>query len=115
MRVDVSSDVETTFFTDSNVEHYYTTWQVLLAAELADAGVHIPINLADPKTFRRVRELLQENHVPDGAGYSFNLIPIYALRDFAKHERSLDAVVWFAEEQWRALCDTTKGKGGRFR
>jgi hypothetical protein len=115
MRVDVSNDVETQLFDDRNVEHYYTIWQVLLAAELADAGVHMLINFGDSETFQQVHEALGESRVPDGARYSYNLMPARVMRDFGLHERALDAVVWFAEEQFRSLCEITKTKGGRYR
>lgn len=42
-------------------------------------------------------------------------MPVHAARDFRAHERGLDAVVWFAEERWRALSNIVKGEGGRFR
>jgi hypothetical protein len=112
MRIDVSNDVEAELFDDSNVEHYYTTWQVLLAAELADAGVHMLINFSDSDTFQRVHQSLQDNRLPEGARYSYNLMPVHVMRGFAEHERVLDAVVWFSEEQWRSLCEVTKTKGG---
>ena len=36
--LDVNSDVYDALFDDCNVEDYYTSWQVLFAAEVADAG-----------------------------------------------------------------------------
>jgi len=68
MRVDVSNDVETTLFDGINIETYYSTWQVLLAAELADAGVHIRINLGDEAIRRRTIEALEAGRLPEGSG-----------------------------------------------
>ena len=116
MRVDVSNEVETTLFADINFEDYYCTWQLLLAAEVADAGVHMRLNLGDTETWRAARESLDDGRIPEGIGYSYNFLPVHAARDFTKHEKALDAVIWFSEERWRALCDIIKGQGGgRFR
>lgn len=116
MRVDVSNDVETTLFDGINVETYYSTWQVLLAAELADAGVHIRINLGDEAVFRRAFEALEAGRLPEGSGPSYNFTPVHAARGFTAHQATLDAVAWFAEERWRVLSDIIKGQGGgRFR
>jgi hypothetical protein len=116
MRVDVSNDIEETLFDEINVETYYSTWQLLLAAELADAGVHIRINLGDERIGRSAAEALQAGHLPEGAGYSFNFESVRAARGFAQHENALDAVVWFAEERWRVLSGIIKEQGGgRFR
>jgi hypothetical protein len=114
IRVDVSNDVEETLFDGINVVTYYTAWQILLAAEVADAGVHIRINLGDETIGQSAFEALQAGQLPDGAGYSFNFLPVHAARGFAKHHEALDAIVWFAEERWRVLSDITKGQGGRF-
>ena len=115
MRVDVSNDVEKTLFDGFNVETYYSTWQILLAAEVADAGIHIRINLGSETIGQSAFEALQAGRLPEGSGYSFNLMPVHAARGFAKHHEALDAVVWFAEERWRVLSDIIKGQGGRFR
>ena len=87
-----------------------------MAAELADAGVHIRINLGDEAVFRRAREALEAGKLPEGSGPSYNFTPVHAARGFAKHQAALEAVVWFAEERWRVLSDIIKGQGGgRFR
>lgn len=115
-RVDVSGDKYEKLFDDCNVEDYYNSWQVLLAAEMADSGLHMRLNLADQDVSRAVHEALDKRHIPDGASYYFNLLPVHAARDFAKNEHALDAVVWFAEERSRALSKIIeKNGGGRFR
>ena len=114
-RVDVSSDKYETLVDDENVEDYYTTWQVLLAAEMADAGIHIRINLADADT-AAMAEGLRNGRIPNGTGCSFNFTSVHAAQDFAKHEKVLDCVVWFAEECSRALSHIVLKRGGsRFR
>nr|WP_319564920.1 hypothetical protein [uncultured Rhodoferax sp.] len=115
-RVDVSGDVYAALFDDCNVEDYYSTWQVLFAAEVADSGVHIRLNLADKDISHITHESLDRGQIPDGASYSFNLLPVHAARDFEKHNQALDAVVWFAEERWRVLSTITANHdGGRYR
>lgn len=115
-RVDVSGDAYETLFDDCNIEDYYNSWQVLFAAEVADAGVHMRINLADKDIARAADEALNKGRIPEGVSYSFNLMPVHAARDFAKHEKALDAVVRFAEECGRALSMiAVQHGGGRFR
>jgi hypothetical protein len=114
-RVDVSNDVEDTLFDDKNIDDRYSTWQLLLAAEQADAGIRLRMNLAGDEVFRGAHAALQEGRIPEGVGYSFNFMPVHAARDFETHENTLDAVVWFTEERWRALSSIIKGQGGRFR
>lgn len=115
-RVDVSSDVNDTLFDNCNVEDFYSSWQILFAAEAADAGIHIRTNLADRDVARAAEEALDQGRAPEGVSYSFNLLPVHAARRFVRHERTLDAVVWFAEERWRILSKITmEHGGGRFR
>lgn len=115
MRVDVSNDVETQLFDDSNVVTYYSAWQVLLAAELADAGVHFRINLSDRDVSAAVCEALRNGRAPSD-NPRISLGPVHVTRRFAEHERALDAVVWYAEECQRALGYILKDQGGgRFR
>lgn len=115
-RVDVSGDAYETLFDDCNVEDYYNSWQVLFAAEVADSGVHMRLNLADKDVADAAHEALDKGCIPKGVSYSFNLLPVHAARGFAKHEKALDAIVWFAEERWRVLSKITiKHGGGRFR
>ncbi len=104
-RVDVSSDVYDTLFDNCNIEDYYSSWQVLFAAEVADAGIHIRLNLADEAIFRDADVALRHKRIPEAVSYSLNFLPILAARDFAAHEKALDAVVWFAEERWRVLSE----------
>lgn len=113
MRVDVSNDVYPKVFDDGNVETYYTTWQLLLAAEVADAGVHFRINLAHEPARRSVREALDTGNWP--ADHAIRTGPsTYTMRGFIEHRSALDAIVWFVEETHRALTQIRKGETGRF-
>lgn len=111
MRVDVSNVVYPELLDDSNVEAYYTTWQILVAAEVADAGVHFRINLADDNIFRTAQEALHSGQTP-AESYSLNFLPVHAAKDFTRNEPALNAVVWFAEECEYALMEILKGQGG---
>jgi hypothetical protein len=112
-RVEISNDLEDTLFTN-NSDDRYSTWQLLLAAEQADAGVYMRMNLEGEQRFDAVREALDDGRLPKGIGFAYNFQPIYAAREFKKNEKVLDAVVWFAEERGRALSNIIKGRGGRF-
>ncbi|ABC90786.1 hypothetical protein RHE_CH02001 [Rhizobium etli CFN 42] len=98
-RVDVSSDVYDELFDDCNVEDYYCTWQVLLAAEAAEAGIHIRLNLADDDIAQAARDAFAAGRVPSGATYSYDTSSARAAGQFMEHQNALDAVVWFAEER----------------
>jgi hypothetical protein len=113
-RVDISNDEEETLF-DDNCDDRYTTWQLLLAAEQADAGVRIRMDLDGDGVLEGVGRTLEDGRLPEGRGYRVNFEPVYASREFRKHEKTLDAVVWFVEERWRVLSSLVKGQGGRFR
>lgn len=114
MRVDASNNIHPGLFDGLNFESYYTTWQLLLAAEVAGAGIHLRMNLAE-RNIGQIVDDLNEGKAPD-ARYSLELLPVHAARAFAKHEKAPDAVVWFAEERGRALDIILKDQGGgRFR
>jgi len=115
MRVDVGNDVHPVLYESGNVETFYTAWQVLLTAEVADAGIHFRMNLADKGVIEAADRALRDGKAP-GRNYSFHFLPVYAARDFAKHEHALDAVVMFAEESARAFSAVSRPhRGGRFR
>lgn len=113
-RVNVSNDIEEALFTD-NCDDRYSTWQLLLAAEQAEAGVAMRINFGNERRFATIRNAMEDGRLPEGARFSYNFHPVHAAREFKKHENALDAVVWFAEERGRALNNLVKGQGGRFR
>jgi hypothetical protein len=114
-RVEVSNDLEPELFDSGNIDTLYTTWQVLLTAEVADAGVHYRINLADKDVAMAAHQAVFEGKALEGPA-SLKLLPVHAARGFAAYERALDAVVWFAEECHLALNDILKDhRGGRWR
>lgn len=115
MRVDVGNNHHTVLFSDGNYESYYSSWQLLVAAEVADMGVHFRTNLADEGTYRHVLRAFDEGRRP-GSNARHNLMPVHALRGFKKHAEALDAFVWYEEESDRALAEILKNTGGgRFR
>lgn len=111
LRVDVSNDQYPTLFDNCNWEAYYSTWQLLLAAEIADIGVHFRVNLADHEVREAVDGFLRGG-APPSRHVRFAMMPVHAIRQFAEHRNSLDAVVWFAEECGRALNHILKDQGG---
>src|ERR1044072_991915 len=110
MRVDVSSDQHEVLFAD-NAESSSTSWQLLLAAEVADMGGHFRVNLAEGDNYRQVWEAIREGTRPGGRA-SCALLPGHALRDFDRNVRAFDAVIWFEEESERALVEILKHRGG---
>lgn len=76
--LDVNSDVYDPLFDDCNVEDYYNSWQVLFAAEVADAGVDMRIDLIDPDVAHATIETLRQGRMPDGFSYSINLSSVRA-------------------------------------
>lgn len=103
--VDVSNDVPGELFDDGNVEDYYSSVQILYAAEIADAGVHIRFNVTDPDALEAAEAALRDGRVPRAATCSMSFRPIHAARAFEAHARALDAIVWFAEERSRVLSN----------
>ncbi len=101
-RVDVSSDRYPLLFDDDNVKAYYSTWQLLLAAEVATAGVHFWIDLSDESTARDTRRALEAREALT-APYTCRFDPVRAVRAFRLHRSALDAVVWFSEESARVM------------
>lgn len=113
MRVDVSNDKYGKLFDGNNVSTFYTTWQLLLAAEVADMGIRCRVNLADPEIGPKALAAVDDGKLPAGHT-SIYFSPAHAVRGFEKHRPALDAVVWFAEETSRALAEIVKPGAGRF-
>jgi hypothetical protein len=115
LRCDVGNDVHPVLFDGSCLRSYYSSWQLLLAAEVASAGVHFLLNLNDAEVRTAVDTALDEGRLLPG-GHWINFRPIYAVRGFAQHEPALDAVVWYGEEGERHLAYLLREQsGGRFR
>ncbi|MEJ0024939.1 MAG: hypothetical protein WDN01_02830 [Rhizomicrobium sp.] len=111
MRIDVSNEAETGLYDPNNVLVFYTTWQLLLAAEVADAGVRYRINLADQAVSDAAYAAVDNGRGP-GPVASFNLVTISVVREYDEHVKAMDAMVWFGQECERALLDIVKDRGG---
>lgn len=115
MRTDVSNNLEPVLYDSQGVVTYYSSWQILLAAEVSDAGVHFRIDLANRDVAETAIKTLHDGNIPADA-YTLNLLPVHAVRGFIENESALNALVWFAEESNRALSDILRNQGGgRFR
>lgn len=92
--------VERRFKLDTAIA-YYSSWQLLQFAEVAEMGVRVFLNL----------EVTGPRPTPEqiaAAPHAVSWIPIHAMRDFRKHSAALDAVVWFAEESERGHLFATQ-------
>lgn len=72
MRVNVSNDIYPELFDSGNVKSFYTTWQLLLAAEVADTGVHCRVNLADRTVSRGLYQAIGAGNLPPGPVHCSN-------------------------------------------
>ena len=100
--------------TVANVKTLYSSWQVLQAAEMAEMGIHILVNLADEGKLEAAIFAGQDSYEMPTGPTSVPTTPIHLLRDFATHEAALDAVVWFVEESDAALNAIISKRSGRF-
>jgi hypothetical protein len=85
---------------------YYSSWQILLFAEVANMGVLHLFNLEVAGTWPS----------PEDTAAAPGIVswePVHAMRDFREHERALDAIVWFAEEAERGYMYATRKDSGR--
>jgi len=105
-RVAVNAADEAPLYTSETDVTYYTSWQLLQFAEVADMGVHIFMNIGEVGISPSDAELL-------AAPRSTSFMPIHALRGFVEHEAALDAIVWFAEEANLGELFATSLGGGR--
>lgn len=114
-RVSVANDRHARLYDTSNVEDFYSAWQVLVAAEVADIGFHLRINMADAEVARAAREDVHNRRMPPG-DLSELFAPARALNGFVRHGAALDSVVYALEEADAALALIVRGEGGgRFR
>ncbi len=113
-RVEVSNDHHALLYDYPRDQTFYTTWQLLLASEVADAGIHIRVDLSNSAVVDMVHKALEEERLPTN-GYTIQLSPAHATRGFREHANTLDAVIWFGEESDRAFHNLIRGvSGGRF-
>ena len=110
-RVRVSSDAEPDLHDSDKIEDFYSSWQLLAAAEIADMGIHIRVNMADNEIAERVRGDIRNKRWPRGRATE-TFAPVWALRDFGTHEAGLDAIEWSSEEERDRIFRLLQGLGG---
>ena len=114
-KVSVSCNKYPELYDSGNVKDFYTGWQVLAAAEVADMGIHIRMNTSDSQVVEDMRSAVHEKRLPKGHTHLL-YAPIRAMKGLVKHEATLDAIVWSVEEGSAALSRITGSQGsGRFR
>ncbi|MDE0157707.1 MAG: hypothetical protein OXI88_11985, partial [Gammaproteobacteria bacterium] len=101
-RASIAHDCHPILYDASNIRDYYSGWQVLAAAEVADMGIHIRANLSNPETAQNAQAAMRENRLPDGYIYKLSE-PESVMNDFKIHQATLDAIVWSVEEANSAL------------
>ena len=110
-KVSVANDLYPVLYDYSNVTDFYSGWQVLSAMEVADMGVHIRTNMADPEIASAVRSAIRDKRIVDGYVHEC-FEPIYAAQGFLKHEAALDSIVWYIEHSNSALTRIRRHQGG---
>ena len=90
-RVALNDSEEGPNFTNETVVTYYSSWQLLQFAEVVNMGVTSFMNLECSSGWPSEEDIL-------AAPRSVSWAPMHALRGFADHSNTLDAIVWFAEE-----------------
>ena len=94
-----------------HVRDFYSAWQVLAAAEVADMGVSFRIDMTDDETRTAARRALAEGRTPDGPAFEL-FAPTEALTGLRRHRAALDASIWAAEEGEVAFLRAARGLGG---
>lgn len=110
-RVRVSSDESPDLHDSDNVQDFYSSWQLLVAAEVADIGIHVRINMADDNVAARVRDDIRSGRWPGGCATEA-FAPARALLDFETHKSFLDAIEWTREEERDRTFRLLQGLGG---
>jgi hypothetical protein len=100
-RVDLNADPSAPRYTTNTVVTYYTSWQLLQFAEVANMGVLVHINL-------EAHDGLPSSDEIAAAPRSISFYPLRAIRGFRAHRRALDSIVWFGEEEERGEIYATR-------
>jgi hypothetical protein len=114
LSIDVSTGTQTGIRDSSHVKFYYSSWQVLLAAETAQTGLHCMLNWHDDTiTSEMMRDALESGNIPNVPSAKF-ISFAHELNEFQKYLSIFDAVTTFGEK-----CDIEyfllhKSKSGRF-
>ena len=90
-RVAVNAEGAAPLYTSQTVVTYYSSWQLLQYAEVANMGVTSFMNLLATPGWPSKEAIA-------AAPQSISVLPLHAMRGFAEHGQALDAMVWFAEE-----------------
>jgi hypothetical protein len=113
-KIDVSSDKYPKLRDNSHVKRYYSSWQVLLAAEVEQSGFHFRLNwhheIVNAEVLQDAFEKIKLPNVPTTKSIAF----AHALQEFKKHEAVLDAATTFREIADIEFYLLHKSKGGRF-
>jgi hypothetical protein len=102
-RLQVGSNENPLLVNDIKITDYYTSWQLLLAAELADSGIHIYFDFTEKDALLSTYDLINENKIPQRSYKIINIDNNNACREINTFSSTLDAFVWFAEERYRLL------------
>ena len=110
-RYSVANRLHETLLDNGKVLDFYSSWQILPAAEAAHTGFFIRTNLADEATGTAADVAIRAGRLP-GGHVSEQFGPMRALRGFTTHRAALEAVVWATEEADAALVDIMTEAGG---
>lgn len=95
----------------SHVRDFYSAWQVLVAAEIADMGIFFRLDMSSGAVAEAARAALRVGRAPDGPAYEL-FAPNRALRGLHEHRAALDAAIWASEEGDIAFLRAARGLGG---
>jgi len=95
----------------SHVEDFYSAWQVLVAAEIADMGISFRLDMSSDAVAEAARTALREGRAPEGPAYEL-FAPNRALRGLREYRAALDATIWASEEGDIAFLRAARGLGG---
>ena len=110
-RFSVANARDDILFDRNHIKDYYSAWQVLAAAEIADMGISFRLNMTDDATAKAAHEAIREGQTPDGPAFEL-FAPSRALRGLREHRAALDAAIWSSEEAGIAFLRAARGLGG---
>ena len=110
-RIRVSSDARPDLHNSEHILDYYSSWQLLVAAEVSNMGIHIRVNMANDEISKRALSDIRDGRLPAGCASSPGP-PDQAFRDFEVHEASLDAIEWSRVGTNNGTVRLLQGSGG---
>ena len=105
-RVSIHAEGAEPLYTSATVVNYYSSWQLLQYAEVVNMGVVSFINLLAIAGWPSEGDFA-------AAPRAMSFKPVHAMRGFREHARTLDAIIWFAEEAHRGYCFATRDDHSR--